>query len=399
MKSFCPRASMDAEFPLRGDMARKRKMRFLLLAAALTGLAITAGSYHPLPSQAQGNLPRFEVDPSWPKPLPNRWVTGAIGGVCVDANDHVFILNRRDLTDNQLDAAHQAPPVIEFDPEGNVVNSFGSPEVVPGKLHSCTIDGENNLWMAGEDDGIIQKYSHDGTKLLLQIGKKGVVDSSDGTLKGTPLNSSHTAFFRSAGIAVDRNNGDVYVADGEASHSNHRVAVFDRNGKFLRQWELHRSEAEVGDTFISTLHCIVMSNEGEVYVCDRWVNRLQVFDKMGNFHRNIPIKFDQRSQYVPGRETTPGGRFWPGALGTVVWLTFSPDPAQRFMYVTNMDGEEIDILDHASGQLLSSFGRAGHQVGEFTYAHFSAVDSKGNLYVAEIGGGKRVQKFKIVRDR
>jgi len=98
---------------------------------------------------AQGKAPRFEVDPSWPKPLPNLWVTGGMGGVCIDSRDHVFILNRGDLTDNDLDAGHQAPAVIEFDPEGNVVNSFGDPETTPNTPHGCTVDSENSFWMTG----------------------------------------------------------------------------------------------------------------------------------------------------------------------------------------------------------------------------------------------------------
>jgi hypothetical protein len=362
-------------------------LSFFSRAVTFVGL-IALGIACSLRSYAQ-NPPTFEVDPSWPRPLPNLWVTGGIGGVCIDAQDHVFILNRRDLTDNELDAGHQAPPVIEFNSQGDVVNSFGDLSVVPDHLHGCTVDRENNVWLTGSEDGIVQKYSHDG-KLLLQIGKKGVVDSSDGTLKGKPLNSSHTDFFKPSAIAIDPGNGDFYVADGENPGGNHRVAVFDRAGKFLRQWDLHRTEMEVGDAFLPVVHCVVLSNDGLVYACDRRAQRLQVFDKMGNFQKNIEIKFEQRSHYAAGPEHKPG------AVGTAVWVAFSPDPAQKFMYLTNQDDEQIEILDRVTGQPLSSFGRAGHQVGEFTYAHFTAVDSQGNLYVAEVGWGKRIQKFKIV---
>jgi DNA-binding beta-propeller fold protein YncE len=350
------------------------------------------GIFHPSRLCAQSDVPKFEVDPHWPKPLPDLWVTGGIGGVCVDARDHVFVLNRRDLTDNELDAGHQAPPVIEFDAVGNVVNSFGDPEVVPSVLHGCTVDRENNVWLGGGRDGIVQKYAHDGSKLLLQIGKRGAVDSSDGTLKGKPLNSSRAGFFESAGIAVDPSNGDFYVADGEGRDSNHRVAVFDRDGQFLRQWEPHRSEGEVGELFVPVVHCIAMSNDGRVYICDRRARRLQVFDKQGNFQKNIEIEFDRRSQYPTDAEHKPG------VSGTAVWVGFSPDPSQKFLYVANQDDEQVEILDRASGKILSSFGRAGHQLGEFTFAHFLAVDSQGSVYVGEING-KRVQKFKIVGSR
>jgi len=363
------------------------------MAAASAGLAVALGFLFLAPLCAQVNAPRFEVDPAWPKPLPNLWVTGGIGGACIDARDHVFILNRRDLTDNDLDAGHQAPVVIEFDPEGNVVNSFGDPEVTPNTPHGCTVDAENNVWITGTGDGIVQEYSHDGSKLLLQIGKRGVVDSSDGTAKGKALNSSHSTFFKPAGIAIDPKNGDVYVADGETPGGNHRIAVFDRTGQFLRQWDLHRTESEAGDAFVPVLHCVTLDNNGLVYVCDRRGHRIQVFDKMGNFQKYIPVEFEPMSKLPAGPVHEPGG------LGSAVWIDFSREPGQKYMYVVNQDSEKIDILDRASGQILSSFGRVGHYPGEFTYAHFLAVDSKGNIYVTEVGTGKRIQKFKLVGSR
>lgn len=369
----------------------KSKSSFLRSVAVYVGFGIVLGISCASNLHAQASPPKFEVDPNWPKPLPNLWVTGGIGGVCIDSRDHVFILNRRDLTDNDLDAGHQAPVVIEFDPEGNVVNSFGDPDSTPNTPHGCAVDAENNVWLTGTGDGIVQKYSHDGSKLLLQIGKRGVVDSSDGSAKGKPLNSSHEGFFKPAGMAIDPKNGDVYVADGETSSGNHRIAVFDRAGQFLRQWDLHRTETETGDAFVPVLHCVTMDNNGLVYVCDRRSHRLQVFDKMGNFQKNIPVEFEQMSKLPPGPEHQSG------ALGSAVWVGFSRDAGQKYMYVVNQDDEKIDILDHASGQILSSFGRVGHYPGEFTYSHFLAVDSKGNIYVAEVGTGKRIQKFNLVK--
>jgi sugar lactone lactonase YvrE len=380
-------------------MNMKTKRSALVMAATWIGLAIAPGIFSPQPLQAQGNVPKYEVDPSWPKPLPDNWVTGQIGGVCIDAQDHVFALNRRGLTDNELDAGRQAPPVIEFDPEGNVVNSWGDPDVLPNySFHACMVDNENNVWLTSVGDGILQKWSHDGSKLLLQIGKKGIVDSSDGTTKGAALNSSHTAFFKPADIVIDPSNGDVYVADGENPGGNHRVAVFDRNGQFLRQWELHRTAAETGDRFVPVLHCVAMDNDGNVYVCDRSAHRVQVFDKMGNFKKNIPVPFEQRSQYsfTGPDHVSLWGWVGPGGWGSAVYITFSRDRAQKFMFIANEDDEQIEILDRASGQILSHFGRAGHQVGEFNHIHYMAVDPKGNIFTGEVFVGERVQKFKIV---
>ena len=346
---------------------------------------------------AQGNPPKYEVDPSWPRPLPNKWVTGAVSGVCTDAQDHVFIVNRGNLTENELDSGRQAPPVIEFDPQGNVANSWGNRETLPEGLHGCFVDYQGNVWIAGSDDTFIQKYSHDGSKVLLQIGQKGVADSSDGTMQGIALNSSHTGFYRPSAITVDPSNGDVYVADGEEPGSNHRVAVFDRNGRFLRQWVLHRTKAEMeageGDEFMQVPHCVAIGNDGLVYVCDRRGDRVQVFDKMGTFQKDILVPYEKRSQNGPRLGHVP--RAW----GTVEWLGFSADRMNRFMYVVNEDNEQVDTLDRSTGKVLSTFGRAGHQVGGFTFAHTLAVDSKNNVYVGEAGAeeaGNRVQKFKLI---
>src|SRR5208283_4149171 len=95
--------------------------------------------------QAQGGGPKFIVDPSWPRPLPQNWANGQVSGVCVDAQDNVFIVNRNDITDKEAEIAQQAPPFIEFDPDGNVVNSFGDWKVVPNITHGCFIDSENNF--------------------------------------------------------------------------------------------------------------------------------------------------------------------------------------------------------------------------------------------------------------
>ncbi len=378
-----------------------------MMAMSCAGLAIAIGICSPRPLQAQSSIPKFEVDPYWPKPLPGRWVTGEMGGVCVDAQDHVFIAQRvsdvggmdghlEGLTNDELNAGQAAPPVIEFDAEGKVVNSWGNSNLLPKDLHGCAIDHDGHVWLDGSEDGVVQEYSHDGKELLLQIGKRGVFDSSDGTINGTPLNSSPTQFFRVSEIAFDPHNGDVYVADGHAKGkggNNYRIVVFDKTGKYLRQWKVYRSPDEAGKAAAPTPHCVRVSNDGLVYVCDRWMNRLQVFDTMGNFQKNMPFSF---RIWTPISTTGTGSRRDAMLVGSASSVEFSLDPQQKFMFVINEIDEQIDIVDRSSGQVLGSFGRPGHQVGEFMHAHTMALDSKGNIYVGESVEGRRVQKFKMV---
>ena len=351
--------------------------------AACAALAIAAATAWPVSSQAQAGAPRYEVDTSWPMAWPERWVIGPLGTVCVDNQDHVFLLNRQELVDVDLDAGQKAPAVIELDPAGRVVNSWKDEMFTPQLIeafHSCHVDPDNNVWILSTESGMARKYSHDGKKVLLQIGKSDTVDSSDGTLKGKPLNSNAAQFFSPADVSVDRKNGDVYVDDGDGA-GNHRIAVMDRTGKFLRQWQ-----PQAGPS----IHCMAMANDGLVYVCDRRANRLQVYDKMGGLKKNIDIPWKPHTPVAAGNTKRRSG-----AAGSAVAISLSRDSNQRFVYVINKNNSQIDILDRHRGKVLSSFGPSGHLPGLFDLPLGVAVDSKGIVYVTE-NRGNRFQTFKIV---
>ena len=237
----------------------------------------------------------------------------------------------------------KAPPVMEFDPQGNLINSWGDAKVLGNYLHDCQVDKDGNVWIAAARSGFVQKYSHDG-KLLLQIGKSGVFDSSDGTAKGKPLNSNAAQFFGPSAVDVDPENGDVYVADGHGG-GNTRIAVLDKDGKFLRQWRLHHTEAEKNIEELP--HCMRLSNDGLVYVCDRQANRLQAFDKMGNFKKSIDLPWKnytaededlRRYCHTLWRTFPPCTLVQKISRGTsAVSVEFSRDPNQRLIYVVNQN--------------------------------------------------------------
>ena len=356
------------------------KIRAFVVVCAATAIAVIGGAGLKVgPSlHAQTGAVQYEADLSWPKPLPNRWALGGLGGVCVDSQDHVLILNRQDVNEGDLNAARLAPPLIEFDPAGNVVNSWGDLKVIDPRLHSCHFDGEGNVWVAASPSGMVQKYSHDGSKLLLTIGKKGVFDSSDGTAKGKPLNSNAAAFYMPSSIFVDRQNGEVYVADGEGAGGNRRIAVMDRTGRFLRQWQ---------PADMDVVHCLTIARDGLVYVCNRNGARIQIYDKTGNLKKNIDVPWTPVTPPADGPITQSGG--------AVVAIDFSPDPGQALMFVINQNNSQIEVIDRQTGRKVSSFGRPGSFPGQFNQPHGIAVDSKGNVYVAE-NRGKRIHKFKPV---
>src|SRR5213592_3201189 len=323
-----------------GVMANKRHVLAVTIGL---GVAIGVGlvSMEPVagPSKAEKRVvaPTFQVDPFWPKPLPDNWVTGDIGGTCIDSQDHVFVVTRgfqtgglvspenvggADTRTGTLGGAFKSkasPPVIEFDQDGKVVNSWGNPalepagalgpsgqsiagqnHVLPNGIHGCFVDYQDNVWIGGNGDGVVQKYSHDGT-LLLQIGTKFVCDN--GTAAGGPCTgtgfgnigitgTSHTLLSLPADIAVDPANGEIYIADG---YGNHRVVVFDANGQYLRQMgTVGSSDGQFTAGGGGHPHCVVLARNGYVYACDRGQDRINIYTKgsgttAGTFAKAIPI--------------------------------------------------------------------------------------------------------------
>ena len=363
----------------------RRMIPLLVFVAALLPVAP--------PAARAGEAPAYRVDPFWPKPLPNKWILGQVAGIAVDRHDHVWIIQRpRTLTDDERAATFNppnakccvpAPPVIEFDQEGNVVQAWGGPGEGydwPANEHGIYLDGQDNVWIGGNgrDDHQVLKFTRDG-RFLMQIGKAGKTGGSN-----DPLHLGRPAL-----AVLDEQPGELFVADG---YLDKRIVVFDaRSGAYKRHWGAYGSkpvddnagpydpDAEPAGQFRNPVHCVRIANDGLVYVCDRVNDRLQVFRKDGSFVTEFRIEPRTR------------------AAGSVWDVAFSPDPEQQFLFVADGTNEEIHVVSRKTGEVLSSFGRAGRQAGEFHYVHNIAVDSRGNLFTTEVDSGKRVQRFVQVR--
>ena len=369
------------------------KRQFGFSVAFLTLSLLTAASHQSNAQDKQAkpssDIPRFVVDPYWPKPLPNRWVTGEVGGICVDRQDHVFGLNRAVVSPVQkILGKTPAPPVIEYDQAGNIVNSWGDPEVMPKTLHGCIFDKDDNIWIGGSAGGTIQKWTHDGKKLLLQIGDRNNCDGQCG--EASSINASKTSLNQPADIAIDPANGDVYVADG---YGNHRVVVVNSKGQFLRQWgEKGTGPGQFAAAGAGHPHCVVIGDDSLVYVCDRGNDRIEVFDKKGSLKSIIPIKLG--TAYSSATDGTPGAKRIASANDLAFW-----GPKQRYMLIDDPGNEQIWILDRSLAQgsspppIIGGFGGQGRNVATFITVHGIEVDSKGNLYTAETIEGQRLQKF------
>ncbi len=362
---------------------------FIALLAAL-GVSQSVLEKNALAQGGTGiSAPRFEVDPMWPKPLPNGWYIGQAIGVWADTQDHIWIIHRNDSLDPVEAAADQtpptgecckkAPPIIEFDQAGNVLHAWGGPGQGydwPDSNHGIFADTEGFVWIGGNGgtDGLVLKFTRDG-KFVKQFGKKGVKADSNAT--------DH--FFQVAKIFVDEKNNELYVADG---YGNKRVVVMDtETGQFKRYWGAYGNKPDDKDLgrynptaplvqqFRNPVHCADLSNDGFVYVCDRVNDRMQVFSKDG--------KFVKEQQYQ--KDSLGDGSVWD--------VAFSKDPQQKYIFMSDGRNSKIRIIDRQSLQEIYNFGEGGHYPGQFYSIHSIAIDSKGNLYTTETYQGRRVQKF------
>ena len=363
--------------------------------------------------QAAGvQAPRFEVDPMWPKPLPNHWLLGMTIGVSVDAQDHIWIIHRGGSLERMENYAaanppaseccSAAPPVLEFDEEGNLIGHWGGPGQGydwPVSNHGITVDYKGNVWIGGNgrgtqvapptqaaaanesqpgggpfNDNMVLKFTQDG-KFLMQIGHPGQSKGSNDieNLKGP------------AKMFVDQAANELYVADG---YGNHRIIVYDADtGKYKRHWGAYghkpddtslgpyNPDAPPAQQFRNPVHCTELANDGLLYVCDRVNDRIQVFKKDGTFVKEVII----------AKRTLGDGSVWD--------IAFSKDPQQKYIFLADGSNEKVYIIVRDTLEILTSFGDGGRQPGEFYAVHSIAADSKGNIFTTETYRGQRVQKF------
>jgi len=353
--------------------------------------------------------PHFEVDPLWPKPLPNHWVIGSVIGVAADANDHIWIIHREgELEDKEkyltmkppaADCCAAAPPVLEFNEAGDLVGHWGGPGEGydwPSSNHGIDVDYKGNVWIGGNGrgaqpaalpsnesamsaagavhDSMVLKFTQEG-KFLMQIGKpnqsKGSNDIANLRMPAKTL--------------VDPKTNELYVADG---YGNRRVIVYDADtGKYKRHWGAYGHKPDdkqlppynpddpPAQQFRTPVHCVTLASDGLLYVCDRVNDRIQVFHTDGTYVSELFIEKNTRGD------------------GSVFDLALSKDPEQKYLYLADGSNMKIHIIERKTMKILTSFGDGGRQPGEFYAVHSIATDSKGNVFTTETYRGQRVQKF------
>lgn len=346
-------------------------------------LAVISGAVE-AQSPANSRVPSFQAEPSWPA-IPNGWVFGEVSSVAVDSQDHVWVLQRPG-TVPAAQQAQAAPAVLEFDAAGHFMKSWGGPAPAAGgydwpeREHGIYVDPRGYVWIGGnngygtplppgDSDDMLLKFTTAG-KFLLQVGHR---NQSGGNADTRNLHQPADAFLY---------RDELFIADG---YGNQRVIVLNAdNGAFKRMWGAFGNKPETpapaatgaapsgSPPQFGLVHSIKVSKDGLVYVADRSNQRIQVFSTAGKFLTQTLI----------------------GTTGqTTAGLAFSPDSEQQFLYVANLADSQIVVLNRKTLEKVSTFGRPGSNPGEFQTLHHLAVDSKGNIYTAEIGRGRRAQKL------
>jgi DNA-binding beta-propeller fold protein YncE len=335
-------------------------------------------------------IPKFRAEGSWPK-LPSKWIMAIVSSTWIDDQDHLWVLQRPNTLSKE-EKPKAAPPVLEFDAQGNFIQGWGGPGSGydwPETEHGIYIDPKGFVWIGGNgNDDQILKFTKAG-KFVMQIGKGGQ----------RKTNADTKNLWEPADVFVYAKTNELFVADG---YGNKRIIVFDADtGAFKRMWGAFgampvddppaaagKPQEPMGpdgsSQFVPPVHAVKVSTDGLVYLADRGGRRVQIFTTAGKFVNQV---FIGRECHAPdcGNGQTAAG------------IAFSPDPEQRYMYVANRSQAQIMIFNRKTLEFLDSFGSWGSAAGQFGTLHHLSVDSKGNLYTAEVTPlkpeNRRVQKF------
>jgi DNA-binding beta-propeller fold protein YncE len=391
------------------------------------------------PGAQTAAAPRYKFDPGWPKPLPNKWKMGGVTGLAVDKNDDVWVLDRpNDLTEIELhaeltppiaDCCVHPPSMIHLDKTGSVIGSFDAPQG-----HGMDVDSKGFVYI-GQDT--VRKYDPKTGKVVGEVPRvpdrqpgggggaaapaaripgrgsagpvAGFLTPPGGRGRGNAETAAQTAAATAAfrvkyppttpmivgqieEIRLDEPNRELYAAD---SYLGGRVMVFDLDTfAFKRGWgayghklsEITTDDADRAYTPNGPMpkefrgHLTLnFSNDGLVYAADRNANRIHVTTRDGRFLK----------EFILAPTTGEGG-----STGGVA---FSPDKAQKYLFISDLTNNHIWFLNRDDGKVVGQMGSMGENGGQWFGLHMIAVDSKGNIYTGEVFAGERVQRFVPIR--
>jgi hypothetical protein len=314
--------------------------------------------------------------------LPSDLYFGEVAGVAVNSKGHVFVFSRGNSTGPAYGAS--AAQLLEFEANGKFVREIGHNLYAWSYAHSVKIDPHDNIWVADKGSDVVVKFNPEGRVTMVFGRKQEASDEGTGPLKHVhpPLPPEDGLFRQVTDVAWDA-GGNTYISDG---YINSRIAKVDKDGNWLKSWGEPGSKPGQFDT----PHSIAVDAQGNVYVADRGNHRIQVFDGDGKFLRQIVIDVPAPTDARPAIgniSANPSGARMPGSP----WAICITPPPNQVLYSSDAFPGRIYKLS-LDGKVLGMFGKSGKQLGQFGWIHEIACPSENELYVAELLNW-RVQKL------
>jgi DNA-binding beta-propeller fold protein YncE len=314
--------------------------------------------------------------------MPADVYLGEVAGVAVNSKGHVFVFSRGNSTGPAYAAS--GAQLLEFDANGKFLREIGHNLYAWSFAHAVKVDAQDNIWVADKGSDMVIKFNPEGRVVMVFGRKQEASDEGTGPLKHVkpPLAPVDGMFRQVTDMAWDA-AGNTFISDG---YVNSRVAKVDKEGNWVKSW----GEPGDGPGQFNVPHSIAVDAAGNVYVADRGNHRIQVFDGEGKFLRqmtiDMPAPGDARAA-IGNKPTGATGTMSPGAPWTVC---ITPGPMQ-VLYTSDAFPGRIYKLS-LDGKVLGMFGKVGKQPGQFGWIHEIACPSENELYVAEILNW-RVQKL------
>jgi hypothetical protein len=318
--------------------------------------------------------------------LPADLYIGEASGVAVNSKKHIFVYSRGNSTGPAYAAT--ASQILEFSPDGKYIREIGKNLYAWSYAHTVRVDKDDNLWAVDKGSDMIVKFNPEG-RVTMVFGRKKEAsdDGAEAWKRVTPPRPATDGQFRQPTDVTWDTQGNTFISDG---YINSRVAKYDKNGDWVKQWGTFGS----GQGQFNTPHSIAADAKGNIYVADRGNRRIQVFDPDGNFLREIKINVPvppvvHMWMGNPPAPNAPAGNATM-ASGAPWAICITPGPTQ-YIYSSDAYPGRVYKLT-LDGQVLGTIGNMGRQMKQFGWIHEMACPAENELYVAEILNW-RVQKL------
>src|SRR5450432_353249 len=326
----------------------------------------------------------FESVPN-PVKLPKDMHLGEVTGVAVNSKGNIYVFSRGNTTGPAYAAA--AAQLLEFGPDGHFVREIGKNLYAWSFGHTGKADPQDNIWVTDKGSDMVIKFDPEGRVVMVFGRKQEASDEDTGPVKHPkpPLPAEDGRFRQVTDVAWDK-AGNTFISDG---YINSRVAKVDKDGNWLKSWGDRGKEPGQ----FNTPHSIATDAKGNVYVADRGNHRIQVFDGDGKFLRqfriDVPVPPDAKPAIgkIPDEAMMAGGTFAPGSP----WSICITPPPNQVLYSSDAWPGRIYKLS-LEGKVLGMLGQSGKQLKQFGWIHAMACPSENVIYAAELLNW-RVQKL------